>query len=157
MAAVGRAWHDFVVVGKVVMVLCTYLPTVGLCATLGRVQGLSCPQHSRPRALCSLQATLCRARPMFVPRALRLKGVQEPQRPRTAKAAPDLTPPPLQTDTKHGSRGPIFTTKPVTPDYVAQLAAGIELIFSDYAHQEVVRSEWLQARYRRVDGEDKCT
>lgn len=94
---------------------------------------------------------------MFVPRALRLKGVQEPQRPRTAKATPDLTPPPLQTDTKHGSRGPIFTTKPVTPDYVAQLAAGIELIFSDYAHQEVVRSEWLQARYRRVDGEDKCT
>ncbi|KAF3048218.1 hypothetical protein E8E12_011313 [Didymella heteroderae] len=34
------------------------------------------------------------------------------------------------------SRGPRFTTKPVTPEYISQLAAGIELIFTDYAHQE---------------------
>jgi len=83
---------------------------------------------------------------MFVPRALRLQGVHEVQRSTevtvTAKPKP---------------RGPRFTTRPVTPEYVAQLAAGIELIFTDYAHQEERRAEWLQKRYRRVDGEEKCT
>jgi len=62
-----------------------------------------------------------------------------------------------QIDQKAVSRGPKFTVKPVTPEYIAQLAAGVELIFSDYAHQEEVRSKWLQERYRTVDGEQKCT
>ncbi|KAJ4335141.1 hypothetical protein N0V95_008983 [Ascochyta clinopodiicola] len=62
-----------------------------------------------------------------------------------------------QQDTASGAaapaRGPRFTTRPVTPEYIAQLAAGIELIFTDYAHQEEERSRWLKNRYRAIDGE----
>lgn len=119
---------------------------------------------------------------MFVPRALRLKGVQEKPRPKTTKSpskAPvdnaeadhddelvkamqkTRTSSPIpqvdHIDSKYTKSGPRFTTKPVTPAYVAQLAAGIELIFSDYAHQEEQRSKWLQDHYRTVDGEEKCT
>ncbi|KAH6618879.1 hypothetical protein C7974DRAFT_38794 [Boeremia exigua] len=116
---------------------------------------------------------------MFVPRAVRLKGVKEPQRPKVAKSpvTPSLSkneanskdalvqamgetgmnsPAPQQniaSDVPAPTRGPRFTTKPVTADYVAQLAAGIELIFTDYAHQEEQRSRWLRDRYRVVDGE----
>ncbi|KAF2624153.1 hypothetical protein BU25DRAFT_162395 [Macroventuria anomochaeta] len=116
---------------------------------------------------------------MFVPRAVRLKGVKESQRPKISK--PQTIPqsrkdetnrkdalveamgetsmnspaPPHDTasDAAAPTRGPRFTTKPVTPEYVAQLAAGIELIFTDYAHQEEERSRWLKDRYRVVDGE----
>ena len=59
-------------------------------------------------------------------------------------------------DTAAPTRGPRFTTKPVTPEYIAQLAAGIELIFTDYAHQEKERSRWLRDRYRTVDDEENC-
>lgn len=120
---------------------------------------------------------------MFVPRALRLKGVREPQRPQAAKtpAEPPAdrmeissqdalveamertrtdtaspAPPHEHINPKATNRGPRFTSKPVTPEYLAQLAAGIELIFTDYAHQEKTRAKWLQSRYRTVDGEDNC-
>ncbi|KAH7398833.1 hypothetical protein DE146DRAFT_507569 [Phaeosphaeria sp. MPI-PUGE-AT-0046c] len=114
---------------------------------------------------------------MFVPRALRLKGVREPQRPKpTALSKPAQTeksrddalvdamqgistnsPTPLEEDIDRTAfiRGPKFTVKPVTPEYLDQLIAGIELIFSDYAHHEDTRAEWLQQKYRNVDGEEK--
>ena len=119
---------------------------------------------------------------MFVPRALRLKGVRELERPKTAKASPELqpdgtdtgsedafaeamektrttspTPQPEHIDPKASNPGPRFTTKPITPEYIAQVASGIRLIFTDYAHQEKQRSKWLGDRYRTVDGMDKCT
>ncbi|KAI0585858.1 hypothetical protein TUN199_04762 [Pyrenophora tritici-repentis] len=117
---------------------------------------------------------------MFVPRALRLKGVHEKSRPKTIKS-PSKDPadiaeadhddalvkamqktstssPPPQVDSidpKQPKAGPRYTTKQVTPEYLAQLAAGIELIFTDYAHQEEQRAKWLHDHYRTVDGEDK--
>ncbi|KAG9205333.1 hypothetical protein G6514_008912 [Epicoccum nigrum] len=118
---------------------------------------------------------------MFVPRAVRLKGVKEAQRPKAAKpstnqqASKDATttnskdalvqamgmtsmnsPAPQQDTASHTAaptRGPRFITRPVTPEYMAQLATGIELIFTDYAHQEESRANWLKERYREVDGE----
>lgn len=54
------------------------------------------------------------------------------------------------------TRGPRFIVQPVTPEYLDQLVAGIELIFSDYAHREETRAEWLKQRYRIVDGEGQC-
>lgn len=119
---------------------------------------------------------------MFVPRAVRLKGVKEAQRPKVAKplaqtqTSKDETnskdalveamgeasmnsPAPNQdtaSDAAAPTRGPRFTTKPVTPEYIAQIAAGIELIFTDYAHQEAERSRWLRRRYRVVDNEENC-
>jgi hypothetical protein len=118
---------------------------------------------------------------MFVPRAVRLKGVKEPPRPRLSKPSPEPiskddtdsrdglveamgdasmdSPAPQQdvaSDAPAPSRGPRFTTKPVTPEYVSQLAAGIELIFTDYAHQEEERSRWLKNRYRVIDGDENC-
>ncbi|KAF2036414.1 hypothetical protein EK21DRAFT_106516 [Setomelanomma holmii] len=114
---------------------------------------------------------------MFVPRALRLKGVREPQRPRPANlpqvvetsiskddALVDAmegistnSPEPRNepSDPKAVARGPRFTVKPITAEYLAQLVAGMELIFSDYAHQEDGRAKWLQQRYRTVDEEGK--
>lgn len=119
---------------------------------------------------------------MFVPRAVRLKGVKEPPRPRllkpsaksqtskddtnsraglveaTGDASMDSPPPQrdVASDAPAPSRGPRFTTKPVTPEYISQLAAGIELIFTDYAHQEEERSRWLKNRCRVVDGDENC-
>lgn len=115
---------------------------------------------------------------MFVPRALRLKGVREPQRPKTVKPPPaekiavsqddalvdamegistnSPTPQEEQVDSKVVTRGPRFTVRPITPEYLAQLVAGMELIFSDYALQEEARAKWLQQRYRIVDREEKC-
>jgi hypothetical protein len=115
---------------------------------------------------------------MFVPRALRLKGVLEKQRPKPSKPPPvepstlsqddelvdamegisTNSPEPQQqrNDQKAGTRGSNFTVRPITPEYIAQLATGVDLIFSDYAHQEQERSRWLQERYRTVDGEEKC-
>jgi hypothetical protein len=117
---------------------------------------------------------------MFVPRALRLKGVKEKPRPKTTRAPSEapasevdhddaLVEAMQKTSTNSPDRqledinpkfiksGPRFTTKPITPEYIAQLAAGIELIFTDYAHHEEQRAKWLQDHYRTVDGEEKCT
>jgi hypothetical protein len=115
---------------------------------------------------------------MFVPRALRLKGVREKPQPRPSKslannAGPDgdealveamqktstnspTHQPEEQIDPIAAKPGPRFTTKSVTPEYIAQLAAGIELIFTDYAHQEEERAAWLQERYRTLEEEDHC-
>ncbi|KAI8934924.1 hypothetical protein NX059_008593 [Plenodomus lindquistii] len=119
---------------------------------------------------------------MFVPRALRLKGIRETQRPKAVVVTPKAlreaqdggsnqedalveamqntstnspAPEPMQTDTKPVERGPRFTTLPLTAQYLGELAAGIELIFTDYAHQEEARSGWLRERYRVVDGEEQ--
>ncbi|KAF1929223.1 uncharacterized protein M421DRAFT_134645 [Didymella exigua CBS 183.55] len=117
---------------------------------------------------------------MFIPRAVRLKGVKESIRPKVSKPSAESQTGKDSTNSKDGlveatsdtsmnspapqqdtasdapapTRGPRFTTKPITAEYIAQLAAGIELIFTDYAHQENERSRWLKNRYRVVDGEE---
>lgn len=119
---------------------------------------------------------------MFVPRALRLKGIneartQKPARKRQADTSianttagenylPKETTPTISPsspakeqdrfDQKVISRGPSFASTPVTPDYIAQLAAGVELIFTDYALQYPESSTWLRERYRTVGGEKYC-
>ncbi|KAF2873079.1 hypothetical protein BDV95DRAFT_627855 [Massariosphaeria phaeospora] len=125
---------------------------------------------------------------MFVPRALRLKGVKEKKAPKNAASShkdqePQTQTPVKQTQTESAdtpveamqrtsttstllapehidpqkaiSRGPRFTTTPVTPEYIAILAAGIDLIFTDYAFQNAESASWLHTRYRVVAGEDK--
>ncbi|KAF2689354.1 hypothetical protein K458DRAFT_384005 [Lentithecium fluviatile CBS 122367] len=116
---------------------------------------------------------------MFVPRALRLKGVKESQKSKkeqpaqvaaqgaeissedalvTAMQQTSTTSPATlneQVDPKSVTRGPRFTTTPITPEYIAQLTAGIELIFTDYAHQNLASAKWLRERYRTVNGEEK--
>ncbi|KAF1851736.1 uncharacterized protein K460DRAFT_362481 [Cucurbitaria berberidis CBS 394.84] len=77
--------------------------------------------------------------------------VEAMQRTSTASPAPRLE----HIDSKAMNRGPRFTSKPVTPEYLAQLAAGIELIFTDYAHQEEMRAKWLQKHFRTTDEGDK--
>jgi hypothetical protein len=120
---------------------------------------------------------------MFIPRAVRLKGVREPPRPKKPAKPNAPSKPPAHTpatgskdglveamqDTSMNSPAPQqdSTEKPVkrgqttaatvTPEYIAQLAAGIELIFTDYAHQEEERAKWLQQRYRVVEGQERCT
>lgn len=120
---------------------------------------------------------------MFVPRAVRLKGVKEAQRPKVAKPPANQQTSKVETNSKDAlvqamgetsmnspaphqdtpsdatapTRGPRFVSRPITAEYVAQLAAGIELIFTDYAHQEEERSKWMQDRYREVDGEQNCS
>jgi hypothetical protein len=114
---------------------------------------------------------------MFVPRALRLKGVRE-TKPKPSKPPPEVTqrrqdealvdamqgistnsptPQEEQIEPKAIPRGgPKFTVKAVTPEYLSQLVVGMELIFSDYAHREEVRADWLQQRYRTVDEGEYC-
>ncbi|KAF1962882.1 hypothetical protein CC80DRAFT_461298 [Byssothecium circinans] len=117
---------------------------------------------------------------MFVPRALRLKGVKEAPKPKPAQAqAPAAVDSPSASnskndthteaagktsttpasngkpDTKAATRGPRFNSAPVTSDYLAELAAGVELIFTDYAHQAPESAQWLQERSRSVEGEEK--
>lgn len=118
---------------------------------------------------------------MFVPRVVRLKGVKESRRPKLKRPLANEPPGRDEVDSKDAlveamgetsmnspglqqeqtyqeapTRGPRFTTKPITPEFIAQLAAGIELIFTDYAHQEKEGSKWLKNRYRVVDNESKC-
>jgi len=114
---------------------------------------------------------------MFVPRALRLKGVRE-TKPKPSKPPPEVTqrkqdealvdamqgistrspkPQEEQIEPKATPRGgPKFTVKAITPEYLSQLVVGMELIFSDYAHQEEVRADWLQQRYRTVEEGENC-
>ncbi|KAF2794096.1 hypothetical protein K505DRAFT_275789 [Melanomma pulvis-pyrius CBS 109.77] len=107
---------------------------------------------------------------MFVPRALRLKGVREPKRVRkpTAHAHVDevaatlektsishSSPQSRQIDSKKAFSGPRFTTPPITPEFLEKLLCGIELLFTDYAHQDKDRLAWLEKHYRVVDGEEK--
>ena len=113
---------------------------------------------------------------MFVPRALRLKGVREPQKPDTQPPAKEphiddvvaalektSTSSPLpetaHIDSKNATsgRGPRFTVPAITTEYLGQLLCGVELIFTDYAHQDKDGADWLEKRYRVVEGEEKCT
>lgn len=68
------------------------------------------------------------------------------------------SPTPHETDIDRTAvaRGPRFAVQSITPEYLDQLVTGVELIFSDYAHHEESRAEWLNQRYRTVDGEGKC-
>jgi hypothetical protein len=119
---------------------------------------------------------------MFIPRAVRLKGVREPPRPKKPVKTKAPSQPPADTpataskdglvaameDTSMNSPAPQqesiekpakrgqTTAASVTPEYIAQLAAGIELLFTDYAHQDEQRAKWLQERYRVVEGQEKC-
>jgi hypothetical protein len=111
---------------------------------------------------------------MFVPRALRSKGVRERDRNKSerpikkarAEAATaeskssDAAPVPGQSNTDTNLKKPapkLSTTTTVTPEYLSYLVCGIELLFTDYAHQDETTSQWLQAHYREVEGESKCT
>lgn len=119
---------------------------------------------------------------MFVPRALRLKGIKESQKRKQqeigrAESAADTNaikneellvesmdkisttspaPQPDEIDHQSITRGPRFTETPVTPESIAQLGAGVELIFTDYAHQHPESAKWLREHYRTIDGEDNC-
>jgi hypothetical protein len=101
---------------------------------------------------------------MFVPRAVRLKGVKEPPRPRLSKPPAESQISKDDTNSRDGlveAMGDASMDSPtpqqgVASEYISQLAAGIELIFTDYAHQEEDRSRWLKNRYRLVDGDANC-
>lgn len=119
---------------------------------------------------------------MFVPRALRLKGVKENQRRKPTQpvestgsetasedalvnamqnATTDLAAPSpavLSEDHMEGvkvSKKPKQDATKASPEYLAQLVAGVELIFTDHAHQDRDGSKWLEERYRAVDGGEK--
>lgn len=116
---------------------------------------------------------------MFVPRALRLKGVKETQKRKPDKTIPDASSPRedalvqamQKTSTNSAAASPASTqnenvkppvvshqpkaTTSTPSDYLAQLAAGIELIFTDYAHQHTSSAKWLQEHYRTIDTEER--
>lgn len=119
---------------------------------------------------------------MFVPRALRLKGVKEAQKHETDKSnrgaqdstsAPQYGPiesmqkantsstaaflAPAQRDQKAPAIISELSKAPTSAssEYLAQLIAGIELIFTDYAHQDEDGAKWLQERHRTIDSEDR--
>lgn len=111
---------------------------------------------------------------MFVPRAVRLKGVREPERNKSERPAKrarigngpeqsktpdaDLGSTQKEADpnvTKPVEKGP--ATKAAAPEYLAKLISGIELLFTDYAHQDKASAAWLKSHYRDVEGESKCT
>jgi len=114
---------------------------------------------------------------MFVPRALRLKGIKEPQKARKPPTEPPIqdpdiekvtaalkktstshvSPQPEHIDSKKAFSGPRFTAPKVDEDYLAKLLCGIELLFTDYAHQHEDGKRWLEKHYRVVDGAEKCT
>lgn len=113
---------------------------------------------------------------MFIPRALRLKGVKERPKETTSasgerpakKARIKISPGAIdeantsreldqqeQNDTRP-ARGPTFTTPQVTHEFLGWLVAGMEMIFSDYAYQAEEGAAWLEKHYREVDREGKC-
>jgi hypothetical protein len=103
---------------------------------------------------------------MFVPRALRLKGIKEKTKPRgeppTKKVRTDdktKTSQSIVDSSGNGTKpqsGPRFVTRPVTPEYLGFLVDGMELMFSDYAHQDKKQAGWLQEHYRDVEDKGKC-
>ncbi|KAF2258245.1 hypothetical protein CC78DRAFT_549278 [Lojkania enalia] len=107
---------------------------------------------------------------MFVPRSVRLKGVPEYNKFSVGQGAPSVHREAVgfaadsqhiraneERHTEHSDRlrGPQFTMRPITREYLAQLACGIELVFTDYAQQDKDGAQWLKQRHRTVDGEDK--
>lgn len=114
---------------------------------------------------------------MFVPRSLRLKGVKEPPKKEPEQRGEASTSSNANVETpnvatqinstflqpgdqtkgpENTTKGPKFTIPLATPEYLAQLAAGVELIFTDYAHQHPEHANWLRERYRTVEGEENC-
>ncbi|KAH7122296.1 hypothetical protein B0J11DRAFT_507295 [Dendryphion nanum] len=108
---------------------------------------------------------------MFLPRALRLKGIKPAETHsagQATKSACDEPAPQPQQDkiqadpepvrindtskTISTSSKPLSATK-ITPEYLGQVLSGVELLFSDYAHQEPEAAKWLQNHYRVVNGE----
>ncbi|KAF2712706.1 hypothetical protein K504DRAFT_531763 [Pleomassaria siparia CBS 279.74] len=121
---------------------------------------------------------------MFVPRALRLKGVREPERsrkppvkkshikpntePETESSIDEVItamrrtstshstlPPPEQIESTKAFSGPRYTAPTIPSDYLGKLFCGIELLFTDHAHQHKDGSRWLEKHYRVADGEEK--
>lgn len=117
---------------------------------------------------------------MFIPRALRLKSVKEAQKRKPHKTAAASRPdedaleqaiPKTNTDAVAASTTTSYQEKQndkrldakssksphstVSAEYLAQLAAGVELIFTDYAHQDTESAQWLQYRYRTIDAGEK--
>ena len=96
--------------------------------------------------------------PPFIPRALRLKGIKESQTRKSKQVEPLPTPdlvgaaPAPQQDCRVSQ----IDSAPAKQGYIAQLAAGVDLIFTDYAHQAPDSAKWLGDRYRTVDSEEKC-
>ncbi|KAF2177201.1 hypothetical protein K469DRAFT_697405 [Zopfia rhizophila CBS 207.26] len=60
-----------------------------------------------------------------------------------------------QTQGAVSQRGPRFTAPVITDDYLSQLVCGIELIFTDHAHQDEEGAKWLKKHYRVISGENK--
>lgn len=116
---------------------------------------------------------------MFVPRALRIKGVKETQRRKPETTTPDgsslredalvqatqkastnsaaTSPAPLQSELEKRSAvsSQAKANTSASSEHLAQLAAGIELIFTDYAHQHTNSANWLHERYRTIEAGEK--
>ena len=114
---------------------------------------------------------------MFIPRAVRLKNTTSTGRKSTAHTKPtnkNARNPGLESgaassgiDSKHAppvddhkDTNPTIAKSPSLPtlklDYVGQLLHGVELIFTDYAHQDPSGANWLETHYRVIDGEERC-
>jgi hypothetical protein len=74
-------------------------------------------------------------------------NMEDAPNPLPASKRPDIAP---------GLPGSRFAALPITPEFLAQLTTGMEMIFSDYSHQNGSSAEWLKARHRTVDGEQNC-
>lgn len=74
-------------------------------------------------------------------------NMEDAPNPLPASKRPDIAP---------GLPGSRFAALPITPEFLAQLITGMEMIFSDYAHQHGSAANWLKARHRTVDGEQNC-
>jgi hypothetical protein len=111
---------------------------------------------------------------MFVPRAVRLKGMREADRNKserpTKRVRIENGPEQLKTSDAAARSTPqeadINLNRPVnkesapktaTPEYLGKLVCGIELLFTDYAHQDKASADWLKSHYREVEGESGCT
>ncbi|KAF2737599.1 hypothetical protein EJ04DRAFT_104106 [Polyplosphaeria fusca] len=106
----------------------------------------------------------------FVPRAVRLKGVQErasnPKKRQAKSKASDRPTKAVKTgdqelDLKQDAvleqdepHGPCVASLPTEDEYMVQLVCGMELVFTDYAHVDRGGAQWLGSMYRNVDGED---
>lgn len=113
---------------------------------------------------------------MFVPRAVRLKGVREPDRTKIERprkkarvqselddsasikipdAAPASTEKEVDTNVTK-SVDKVASHKSTSPEYLGKLLSGVELLFTDYAHQDKAGADWLKGHYRDVEGESNC-
>lgn len=117
-------------------------------------------------ALSTPNTSLLRhSQPMFVPRALRLRGVKEAKKDDGEPPAKKRRIAPLATknpntgnattsakQSKRGSMEPSTTSSSFNAEYLGFLTAGVELIFTDYAMQSEEGDAWLRKHYRNLDG-----